>query len=173
MQWYYSKNGTQLGPIGDEEIKAKIASGEVAPTDLVWKDGMGDWLPAGQVQELRGFPVQPAAYGTGAVTAASNDPYKSPTPAAYGSTSYPGVGQDIPNYLWQSIVVTILCCWPLGIPAIVYAAKVDGLKGRGDLAGAIEASKNAKKWTYIALFSGLAVGFIWVFVGFGSAALQR
>jgi hypothetical protein len=53
MQWYYSKNGTQLGPIGDEEIKAKIASGEVASTDLVWKDGMGDWLPAGQVGELR------------------------------------------------------------------------------------------------------------------------
>ena len=57
----------------------------------------------------------------------------------------------VPNYLWQSIVVTILCCWPLGIPAIVYAAKVDGLSARGDIQGAMSASASAKRWCWIAL----------------------
>jgi uncharacterized membrane protein YvbJ len=29
---------------------------------------------------------------------------------------------DVPNYLVFAILVTILCCLPAGIPAIVYAA---------------------------------------------------
>ncbi len=52
----------------------------------------------------------------------------------------------IPNYLWQSIVVTILCCLPFGVVAIVYAAKVDGLTASGDLAAARAASNSAKLW---------------------------
>ena len=75
-------------------------------------------------------------------------------------------GLPIPNYLWQSIVVTILCCWPFGIPAIVYAAKVDGLKSRGDIAGAMEASANAKKWCLVAVVSWVVIIVLWlVFVG--------
>ena len=71
----------------------------------------------------------------------------------------------IPNYLWQSIVVTILCCWPCGIPAIVYAAKVDGLKLQGNINGAMEASANAKKWCIISLVGfGAAIGLYILFV---------
>ena len=49
MSWYYSKNGTQLGPVTEQELKAKGGSGEVLATDLVWKEGMPDWLPFGQL----------------------------------------------------------------------------------------------------------------------------
>lgn len=63
----------------------------------------------------------------------------------------------IPNYLWQSIVCTICCCWPLGIPAIIYAAQVNTKVGAGDIQGAREASKNARMWCWIALGSGLLV----------------
>jgi hypothetical protein len=62
---------------------------------------------------------------------------------------------EIQTYLWQSIVVTVLCCLPFGIPAIVYAAKVDGLRARGDIAGAMAASKSAKMWCSISLGLGL------------------
>lgn len=31
----------------------------------------------------------------------------------------------IKNYLIESILVTLLCCLPLGIPAIVFAAQVN------------------------------------------------
>lgn len=63
----------------------------------------------------------------------------------------------IPNYLWQSIVCTILCCWPLGIPAIVYAAQVNSKVARGDIEGAKASSKNAKMWCWIAFGTGLVV----------------
>ena len=60
-------------------------------------------------------------------------------------------GQTIPNYLVQSILVTVFCCWPFGIPAIVFAARVNSKQAAGDVAGALEASKKAKMWIVIAL----------------------
>jgi hypothetical protein len=173
MQWYYSKNGTQLGPVEEGELRAKIASGEISSADLVWKEGMTDWLPSSKVPDLAGVsagappayspPVAPSFGGTG------SSPYTAPVSAPSGV-----VGPDIPNYLWQSIVVTILCCWPLGIPAIVYAAKVDGLKARGDFAGAQAASKSAKTWCSVAVGLGVAVFLIWILLaGLGAMTSSR
>ena len=49
------------------------------------------------------------------------------------------------NLVW-AILCTCLCCVPLGIVSIVYSTKVDSLWAQGDYAGAIDASKKAKKW---------------------------
>ncbi len=164
MQWYYSKNGTQLGPVEEGEIRAKLAAGEISPTDLVWRDGMPDWLVATRVAEfatLAQTSVPPALGGV------INSPYSSPL----SQMPSPYSGPEIPNYLWQSIVVTVLCCWPFGIPAIVYAAKVDGLKLRGDIPGALAASKSAKTWCMVSVASCLVFIVLWLaFVGIGSIA---
>lgn len=63
----------------------------------------------------------------------------------------------VKNYLAESIVVTILCCWAFGIPAIINAAKVDGLMNRGDFAGAVEASNAAKKWCWVSAGVGIGI----------------
>ena len=159
MQWYYAKNGTQLGPVEQSELLARIAAGEVSASDLVWREGLPDWVPLGQLNELRvqaaeaGYPQVPMPGET------SVSPYAPPSAGALGAGALgaPFEGSHIPNYLWQSIVVTILCCWPLGIPAIVYAAKVDGLKARGDIAGAMAASASAKTWCWVAFGLGFGV----------------
>lgn len=70
-------------------------------------------------------------------------------------TAAGGPPVNIPNYLWQAIACTVCCCWPLGIPAIVYAAQVNTKIGQGDLEGARKASQNAKMWCWIALGAGL------------------
>jgi hypothetical protein len=65
----------------------------------------------------------------------------------------------IPNYLAQSILVTLFCCLPLGIPAIVYAAQVNGRLAAGDMQGACDSSRKARVfcwWSFgIYLFGGL------------------
>ena len=61
----------------------------------------------------------------------------------------------IPNYLVQSILVTLFCCIPLGVVAIILAAQVNGKIEIGDIPGAISSSKQAKKWTWIAFGAGL------------------
>jgi len=67
----------------------------------------------------------------------------------------PGAPATVPNYLVFAILVTVFCCLPAGIPAIVYAAQVNGKLQAGDYAGAQQASKNAKLWTLISLGVGL------------------
>lgn len=79
--------------------------------------------------------------------------------------------QKIPNYLAQSILVTLFCCLPFGIAAIVYAAQVNTKIQAGDIQGALAASKKAKMWGWISFGIGLAGGIIYaVIVGLGEAA---
>ena len=63
---------------------------------------------------------------------------------------------SIPNHLAWAIIATVLAtclCCPLGlvgIVAIVFSSKVNGLLAQGDLAGAQRASANAKTWCWVA-----------------------
>lgn len=169
MQWYYSKNGSQIGPVEEDDLRAKLGSGEISPSDLVWRDGMTDWLPAGKVPELGGAPAGPVAIPRANRGGTPVSPYAPPVRRDPAPISY---GPQIPSYLWQSIVVTIICCWPFGIPAIVYAAKVDGLQTRGDILGAMEASKNAKMWCMISAGVFLVFGVLWLLAVVGGGALR-
>ena len=64
MQWYFTKNGSQEGPISTESLQSMIASGAVATTDLIWREGMAEWTPAGQVAEFAGGGTAAPPYGT-------------------------------------------------------------------------------------------------------------
>lgn len=95
--------------------------------------------------------------------------YSSPPPGS-NSQSIPPVNptrEQCPDtYLIWAILSTILCCWPLGIPAIVYASKVEKLWNQGDIAGAREKSEKAKMWCLIALGGGILSGIIGFICGF-------
>ena len=72
-----------------------------------------------------------------------------------------GAPVNIPNYLVQAILVTICCCLPAGIVAIVYAAQVNGRVASGDYAEAQRLSNNAKTWCWISFGVGIAVGVVY------------
>jgi len=74
--------------------------------------------------------------------------------------------ESVPNYLVPAILVTVFCCLPFGIVAIVYAAQVNGKAQAGDIAGAQEYSNKAKMWSWIAFGTGLFVSFFWFAVTF-------
>jgi H+/Cl- antiporter ClcA len=80
------------------------------------------------------------------------------------------------NWLWQSIVATILCCIVFGIVGIVYAAKVDSLYYKGQYYEAERVAKKAKMWTLIAVVVGLvyiAVTVSWYLTGNFPEQLQE
>lgn len=84
--------------------------------------------------------------------------------------------QQIPNYLVPSILSAICCCPIFGIVAIVYAAQVNGMVAGGNIAGAMQASKNAKMWMYIAIGLGLVqivISMILFALGAVGAAVQQ
>jgi hypothetical protein len=61
MEWYYAKHGKQEGPVDLATLQEKVTSGEIAPTDLIWREGMAEWSPAGEVSEVAsGASSQPA-----------------------------------------------------------------------------------------------------------------
>jgi hypothetical protein len=70
--------------------------------------------------------------------------------------------KHIPNYLVQSILVTIFCCLPLGIPAIVFSAQVNAKVQAGDIDGAIASSNRAKVWGWWSFGIGFLFVMFWV-----------
>lgn len=62
-----------------------------------------------------------------------------------------------PNYLVFAILTTIFCCQILGIVSIVFAAQVNSKWNSGDFQGALNASKNAKMWAWIAFGTGILI----------------
>lgn len=81
-----------------------------------------------------------------------------------GTTSCPSCGQPyvvpaaIPNYLVGSILLTLCCCMPFGVVALIYATQVNAKLAVGDLAGAQLASNRARLWCWITILMGLITG---------------
>src|SRR5215472_14260541 len=126
--------------------------------------GWGDkpeWQnPAGAGQSPYGGGYQqppggaPPPYGAG---------YQQPPP---GAPQYPGYPQPawpgptapaIQTYLVPAILVTLFCCWPTGIAAIVFAAQASSKRNAGDYVGAVAASKKALTWTIVSLIVGIVL----------------
>lgn len=162
--WYYSKNGMQMGPISQEVLSAKAKGGEVMSSDLIWREGMADWLPLGRVPELMGvsFPDVPSSQ----LPSQTGGSVPLPQPPAYQGNY---VAKQIPTYLCQSVVALLMSaammmvvCLPIGMPfavvALVYASKVEGLRMQGSLMEAESASKSAKVWMIVSYaLSGLVL----------------
>ncbi len=158
MDWYYSNNGQQAGPVSQEQLAELFRSGSVKATDLVWNETMAGWEPIGQRSEFAGIaPAAPVASPEAPPSLAS-----SPALAAVAPSPSFGGGAEPPTYLWQAIVVTVLCCIPLGIPAIVFSTKVKPAYASGDYAAALDASKKAKMWCILALVIGLVVNLAYI-----------
>jgi hypothetical protein len=69
---------------------------------------------------------------------------------------YSGQPPQVNNNMTMSIV-SIFLFWPLAIPAIINASKVNTLLQQGDVAGAEAAAAESKKWSKLALIIGLVL----------------
>ena len=144
MNWFYAKNGSQQGPLPTEDMKSRIAAGEIAATDLAWCEGMADWMPVSEIEQLKPAPVPPAAASAptpeaapapttmapAAATTPVESPYQAPsaTPPAAGAAPLapgqaPGQGLAVGSMIC-GILSLVICCTgflssPLGIVAIV------------------------------------------------------
>ncbi len=57
MNWYYSENDAQLGPVTQEQFDALVKSGKIGRETMVWRDGMQDWAPYGDLAYAPGLPA--------------------------------------------------------------------------------------------------------------------
>ena len=72
--------------------------------------------------------------------------------------------ESVPNHLAKSILVTLFCCLPFGIVAIVFSSQVDGKLAGGDVSGAREASDKANFWCNLSIGLGLVAAALYFFL---------
>ncbi|MDA8968573.1 GYF domain-containing protein [Akkermansiaceae bacterium] len=114
-EWYYGQGGQQEGPIDEATMRSRIASGQVGPADLVWREGMAEWLPLAQVTELAPAPAS-----------AETSPYATPgtnpvaAPQQYYAPAAPTSGLAIASMVCG--ILSIIFCYVnalVGIPAVI------------------------------------------------------
>lgn len=108
--WFFSREGQQSGPITFADLKAKADEGLLRPRqDLVWREGMSDWCPVGEIEglfERKPVPATPPV-----------DPYRAPAPASQEIdfyTGWPGSGR-LPYLL---LVFLLPAFWGFSAPLL-------------------------------------------------------
>lgn len=143
-QWYYLNGEEQVGPYPGAQLHELIAAGAIVRETLLWTEGMPEWLPAEQIENL--FPIEevaavaePApvagkpllltgaasssAAATGAAVAPETNPY-AVTPGndivsdRHGVRNYPTVFTKRANY---GLYLTFCLYIPIAIGIIMLA----------------------------------------------------
>jgi hypothetical protein len=100
-QWFYGENGQQTGPIEDAGLHSLVASGQIGPATLLWREGMSRWLTLDQLRAEGGIylTTSPQFVGLGMLN---------PTTSGLAITS-----------LVCGIVGLVTCLLIPGIPAVI------------------------------------------------------
>ena len=134
---YIHRDGQQQGPYTLPQLSLMTLS----PDTPVWYEGLPDWMAASQA------PVTAPLFADGGTHV--------PPPPGAGIPRTNAAGGKPSSYLGWAVASCILCCLPLGIVAIVFAAQVNDKWLRGDYDGARRASENAQMWTIAAFVLGI------------------
>ena len=54
--WHYAVGSEQLGPVSLLELRGLIATKQLTPNDLVWREGLAEWTPLREIAEI-GLPA--------------------------------------------------------------------------------------------------------------------
>jgi uncharacterized RDD family membrane protein YckC len=57
MIWYYAINRERMGPVDPAQLAQLVQQGTVQHDTLVWRQGMADWKPYGEVAVVEGLPA--------------------------------------------------------------------------------------------------------------------
>ena len=154
--YYLNSSNEQAGPISPAEFNRY----GVTETTMIWKQGMPNWMRAGQLPELSQYfrPSPPPPVG-GNNYGGNNYGGSSNLSGNYGGNNYKPTKPDN-NMLW-AILTTLFCCLPFGIYSIIQASKVNGLYNSGLYDEAQHMADDAKKWAGVGAVIGLIVNVIY------------
>lgn len=148
MNYWVIIDNNKIGPLTLEDLK-RVG---VKPDTPVWRTGLADWCKASDLDEL--VPILHTSAPPPVIP-----PYLTYGNRIPGAPVQPGDSRHgkpmPPTYLVWSIIVTILCCVPCGIAAIVFSSQVSSKYESGDLAGAEKSSERAQLWIVLSIVLGL------------------
>lgn len=92
--WYVARDGKRSGPVTFDRLKQLAAAGKVQGDDLVWSDGMEQWVRADAQPELSG--ISSAATAQAVMPASQSVPQQAVASQAPGAIGYYEPGGGLP-----------------------------------------------------------------------------
>jgi uncharacterized membrane protein len=106
-QWHCAINGKKYGPVSEDDLKQWITQNRLDSSDLVWTEGMAEWLAAGSVSTF-----SEALNAAGSVASKPVDATQDrPVPCPMGGTG----GASSPSQITQKARKTLRGRWGLAI----------------------------------------------------------
>ena len=121
VRYHYAKDGVQHGPARADELQRLVATGQLGPDDLIWTEGMPDWVKADTIRWLFA-PAPPQIRPTGTA-----GPAGSPTPSSIEPSARYSAKSTATLYGWWlglTISGWVLLIILIGIPLLIAAIVV-------------------------------------------------
>jgi len=153
MKIWIHVNGVQQGPYSKEQIEAM----HLPAATPVWYEGLAQWMPACQAPELADLfgDASGAAVGNISDNGAGSVTSYSAAPASAAAV----VAADVPPrpaaFLAWSIILTLCCCTPFSLAAVVCGAVTNMRYSRGDYEGARRMSRVTEWLVIISITLGI------------------
>jgi GYF domain 2 len=87
--WYFAIDEEERGPVTEAQLRTLIGTGNLSRDDLVWREGLNDWVPAWQVPGLFDKEVGSRAADAASPSTAEKRPAQATAPAARPATVAP------------------------------------------------------------------------------------
>ena len=88
MSWYVRRGGYEIGPLGDEALRALVGTGQIIPDTQVWREGLSHWTAAGALPDVLGPRAATALARDGlAAIAAVSDSARPAGPSSEAGTT--------------------------------------------------------------------------------------
>jgi len=94
--WYYAQRGQQEGPVSEQELLQLASSGELKPTDYLWRPGLSTWVSAKDVF-LALDPAAPWPYTSPENAPQVPSPDSGPLSSDLPSRGHQGFSEDTPK----------------------------------------------------------------------------
>lgn len=176
--YYIVVNEKKVGPVSLEGLKDFYLRNDT----LVWKEGLEKWTTAETLPELAPYISSYGKPSAMRATATLSEPKpfsamgveKTPEMPSSKESNAPKTGTDtnplfniMPRtWLLESFLITFFCCNILGIIALTKALRVESNFLAGRQTEALRYSKEAKKWVFVALFTGIGLYAIFILLYF-------
>jgi GYF domain 2 len=142
--WYYTHEGRPMQPVATAEIERLARAGLVKRTDMVWREGMPEWLPASEIPQI----FAPSAVLEQAQTASGPDPL----------LASPGVSADQPGVQRGEPILLELPDERPSRPADASRPRKRRWDGQGEPDIALRAPRRDRRQQMIVLWIGLLIG---------------
>lgn len=129
-EWRIAVKGEQRGPYTLDQIRAMISEGRLPPDALVWRPGMANWTPWGNVPELAAVGRGPVAGAMPGIPASSMPPTVASMPQTTPLADFLAFRTMLTPVLIKILFwIGVVFCLIAGIGNLLIAFRADSITG--------------------------------------------